>query len=261
MTIGGIMRKQKAVLLIACLGLLFTQFSYAITAKALKRKINKNADITIIDVRLNALYQQGHIHNAINIPASIIEHKKLPMLGDVVVYGDGIDDEGVDEAIAHLNDKPGINAEGLKGGYSKWSAKHNVVQRKNGLKLSQTKNITYKKLQKMILKGKSVILVDLRAGTTQESLAEHFPNTRIHDPISNPQESTGNLKITSQILAGIPKRNRNVLVLIDDGNGVSETVANKLHAAGAKRLAILSGGEQALQARGESSVTVHKSGG
>jgi len=255
------MRKQKLILLIACLGLLLTQFSYAITAKALKRKLNQGEDITVIDVRLNAIYQQGHIHNAINIPASIIEHKKLPQLGDVVIYGDGIDDEGVDEAVMHLNEKPGINAEVLKGGFSAWSAKNSTVQRKSGLSPNQTKNITYKKLQKMVLKGKSVILVDLRVGTAQESLAEHFPNVRIHDPISSSQEDILGANVTSEILAGIPKRNRNVLVLIDDGDGVSETVANKLHAAGVKRLAILSGGEQALQARGESSETVHKSGG
>jgi hypothetical protein len=51
------------------------------------------------------------------------------------------------------------------------------------------------------------------------------------------------------------------LILIDDGNGYAEKVADKLHAAGTKRLAILAGGEQALRVRGEISEDVRNSGG
>ncbi len=102
--------------------------------------------------------------------------------------------------------------------------------------------------------------MDLRIGEEQESLAEHFPNVQIYDPIDIKRADTSNASVSSEILAIIPKHNRQILILIDDGNGLSEKVSDKLHAAGTKRLVILSGGEEALRARGEFTEEVRKSG-
>jgi len=247
--------KKIGAALVCCVGFFFAGPGYAISIQELNQKIENKEDLTIIDIRINVLYQNGHIHNAINIPASIMEHKKLPPLGKVIVYGDGIDDEDTENAVNYLNEKPGIQAEILDGGFSAWSAKHAMVQRHKGLSASKVKNIDYKKLQKMALKRKRLILVDLRMDSEQELLSEHFPNIKVVDPIkstvNNKKKGKVNARISRAILSSLPKRNRNVLILIDDGNGFSEKVADKLHAAGTKRVAILSGGEQALRARGE----------
>lgn len=252
------MIRYIALRLTGFLILVFTHAGYAISVEELNNKLGSGEKLTIIDVRANALYQQAHIHNAINIPASLVERKKLPQLGMVIVYGDGVDEEITDRAIEHLNSKPGIEADKLEGGFSSWSSKHNVVQREKGLTHSQTKNITYKKLQKMAGKGRSIVLVDLRVGDKQESLSEHFPDIQIHDPLNSKKNTD---KVNSTVLAGIPKRNRKVIVLIDDGNGFSEKVADKLNASGTKRIAILSGGEKALRARGAITEEVRRSAG
>jgi rhodanese-related sulfurtransferase len=251
---------RKIGFLLACIGFMTVRPVYALSVEQLNDKLNGNDNVTVIDIRINALYRQGHIPGAINIPASLVEKKRLPSLGHVVVYSDGITDEGLDEAIASLNDKPGISAEELDGGFSRWVSLKDSVGDRQGLLLSQAKAITYKQLQKMTLRGKQVILVDLRTEKGQESLETHFPNTRIFKPAIEHVEGATSQSIKTQIMAEIPKRNRSVLVLIDDGNGVSEEVESKLHAAETKRVAILTGGQQALIAKGHSVTTVTNSG-
>jgi rhodanese-related sulfurtransferase len=233
----------------------------AINATALEHVIESNQKITIIDIRPNSLYRKNHIQNAINIPASIIDRKRLPALGRVIVYGEGIDIELLEHAVASLNSKPGIQAELLEGGFSAWAARHTVVQRQRGLDSSQTKSVTYQELLKMSKRYDALVLVDLRMGEEQESLAEHFPNVRVYDPIDTIADDVTNVVVSSYILETIPKTNRKVLILIDDGNGFSERVSDKLHAAGTKRLAILVGGEQALRTRGVMTEVTRNTGG
>jgi rhodanese-related sulfurtransferase len=237
-------------------GLAFLSSGYAISPVALKQQLDGGQKITIIDIRPNAIYQKNHIRNAINIPASILERKRLPPLGRVVVYGEGIDIALLEQAVSSLNAKPGIQAEALEGGFSTWSSRNSTIQGKTGITTSQVKNLTYQELRKMTQRNDVLLLVDLRVGTRQESLAEHFPGTRVYDPIASVRQDVTNVEVSSYILETIPKDNRQVLILIDDGNGFAEKVADKLHAAGTARLAILAGGEQALRVRGEISEQV-----
>lgn len=254
------MTKHISAVIISWLGLTFAQSGYAMSVEMFKQKLKNGEAITLIDVRNNSLYQQGHINNAINIPASIIERKRLPKLGEVIVYGDGIDEGAADRAVAHLNLKPGIKAEVLDGGYTGWSTKQSVVQAESGVALRATKNITYQQLHEMMLGQHAIILLDLRMGQQQESLSSHFPGAKIYDPVKGKQDDVSNISIDTTILAGIPKHNRQVLILIDDANGLSENVAEKLHAAGVKRLAILAGGEHALRTRGLATEVVRRTG-
>ena len=46
--------------------------------------------MTIVDVRLPAVFAAGHIPGAINIPASVCPYKNLPLPGKVIVYDDGV---------------------------------------------------------------------------------------------------------------------------------------------------------------------------
>ena len=254
-------KQISRLVLIVGIGFGFHSSGYAISPADLAQELEGKQQLTIIDIRPNVLYSKNHIQNAINIPASIIDRKKLPALGRVVVYDDGIDIATLEQAVASLNAKPGIQAEPLEGGFSAWSSKNNVIQRETGLSGRQTRSLTYQMLQKMAERYDALLLIDLRMGTQQEPLYEHFPNVLVYDPIDTRQDDVANVKVSSYLLETIPKGNQKVLILIDDGNGFSEKVADKLHAAGTKRLAILTGGEQALRTRGEVTEEVRSSGG
>ena len=255
------MFKRIIIVLITLSGLIFAQSGYAISVESLKQKMENGEKLTLVDVRLKVLYQKSHIYNAINIPASLIEHKRLPPLGKVVVYGDGLEVALVDEAVAQLNNKPGISAEALDGGFAAWSSRQGVVNRNHELSNSGSRYVTYAKLKDMALRSGSLILVDLRVGKQLESLASHFPEIRVLD-LSNVQTGdVSDVRANRKIIAGIPKQNKNILILIDDGNGLSEKTADKLHAAGVKRLAILAGGELSLKTRGEFTEAVRRAGG
>ncbi len=248
------------LLLAVAIGLGFQSTANAISPQGLELEISSGQKITIIDIRANVIYRKSHIQNAINIPVSIIERKNLPRLGRVVVYGEGIDVSLLEQAVASLNAKPGIQAEPLDGGFAAWSARNNVVQRETGLSVRHTKTLSYQALQKMADRYDVLLLVDLRMGTQQDSLANHFPNLRVFDPIDTIQDDVSDPDVNSYILETIPRGNQEVLILIDDGNGLSDKVAAKLHAAGVKRLAILVGGQRALRTRGEVNQQVRKTG-
>lgn len=245
------MRKRKLQHLLPALACLcWSLAAGAITPAELQDRIDADEDMTLIDVRNNAVYLKGHIYNAINIPARIIAGKRLPPIGTVIVYGDGIDEEPVAQAAEQLNGKAGISAEVLEGGYTAWLGNDGLVVQPSGMASADIRQVTYKQLQRMSLYGKGVVLVDLRMAADQEILDEHFPSLRVYDPISVQGDDLVPGDFGTEVVADIPKRNRSVLILIDDGNGYAEDVAQKLHAAGARRVAVLIGGELALETRG-----------
>ena len=84
---------------------------WAVTPRQLKEMMAQGDKVTIIDVRSTGMYLQGHIQGAINIPVSIIDKKRLPPIGNVVVCGDGVLDDLALEALDALNLKRGIEAE------------------------------------------------------------------------------------------------------------------------------------------------------
>ena len=55
--------------------------------------------IVVIDVRSNSAYVDSHIPGTINIPARLCENKKLPPLGQVVVYGNGLNPGPAEQAV------------------------------------------------------------------------------------------------------------------------------------------------------------------
>ncbi len=201
------MFKYISVILVSSVGLFLSQPGYAISVDELNQKINSGEVLTVIDARINLLYQKSHIHNAINIPASIIKRKRLPPLGRVIVYGDGIDEQEIEKAIEQLNLKAGITAEALEGGYLAWSASKTVLQRKMGLDITTVKNISYQKLKNMTLQRRSLLLVDLRTAESQELLSTHFPAVNIYDPLTNISGKVSS-KLFNSILSTIPKSNQ-----------------------------------------------------
>ncbi len=232
--------------LLAAAILMPIQSAQALTVNELRSRLDNQQTLTIIDIRLPVSFSQAHIPGAINMPYSSIARKKLPPLGMVVVYGDGIDMTVTRNAVAELNRKPGINAEMLQGGFPAWSAVQQSNYTNTGMQAMQVPEIGYKKLKQLITENNDITLVDLRE-EDGVSLRTEFPQVES----INAKQQDIKIKVNA-VLTHHGKNNHRLLVLIDGGDGVvAEAVAIRLHAAGIKRLAILTGGEDALQTKGE----------
>ncbi len=199
----------------------------------------------------------------------MIARKKLPPLGAVVVYGRGLGGAQAEEAARLLNEKPGIQAEVLEGGYAAWETDRGATTAKTGFQLERLDYITYQDLSE-IGTGDEVVLVDLRKqpksdpgrltrqGVAEETptpalteLTEKFPGRTV---VQSPFEVAAVASRTSgrgkrQAMSSEPERIP-VLVLIDSGDGEAEKTARILRMNGIRRVVILAGGEHILERDG-----------
>jgi rhodanese-related sulfurtransferase len=241
-------------LLLAC------STALAITPDELQKELARPNPPTVIDVRPVELFSQGHIHNAINIPASLCPQKTLPRLGRVIVYGDGF--TGAEQkALDALNAKPGIQTELLAGGYSAWETEQRATTGNRGLSPEKVQYITYAQLKDTT---SNVVLVDLRKqpaakkksagdaakGASEEApapltdLATAFPGKPVtQSPHQLPAKANGK----AAAAPGTPP----LLVLIDNGDGSAQETARQLRAQGNTRVLILAGGEAIIARQGE----------
>ncbi len=237
------------LLLLAGAGRLF-----GLTAPELRALQAGGEKMTIIDVRSTELFSQGHIPGAINIPAALCGPKKLPPLGRVVVYDQGLGHDQLDLAVEELNKKPGIQAERLEGGLAAWEAHLAPTTRPSGMALETLPIITFDQLK--AVSGADTVLVDLRQEAAQErqdvatagvapprslsDLGRLFPN------ISRVVRSPFDLPQTRQE-TGKSAAPRPLMVLIDNGTGLeAQKMLRALKANGVTRVVILAGGEQIL---------------
>lgn len=232
---------------------------FGMTVPALIRQTAEGTDLTVIDVRSTAMYAQGHIPNAINIPAALVPEKSLPPLGKVVVCDDGLGGDSADSAVAALNGKRGIQAEALIGGYTAWQTAKGITTEERGLKEEVFPHVTYKQLENVDVRD--MVLVDLRkpklqsrqsvpvgplqAGEELTDLESEFPGARV-------TRSLFDLPQTRQAVGG-SETAPPVFVLIDDGDGeAAKETARMLKANGIERVAILAGGESIISRHGRS---------
>jgi rhodanese-related sulfurtransferase len=214
---------------------------------------------TIIDVRSTQQYIEGHIPGAINIPAAVIGKKRLPPLGDAVVYGDGFRNDMAEKAAAELNAKAGIRAEILEGGLPAWEALKLATTHTPGLSRKETRFVSYEELEAAAAGNPDIVLVDLRgpakeAGTKgRTALEDKFAGHR-RIKVERGTKLKGSAADVSGVIRGIGGRgnaHRYLCVLIDNGDGQAEEMARRLHAAGITRVAILTGGENAVVREGK----------
>jgi rhodanese-related sulfurtransferase len=218
----------------------------AITVAALQRSLAAGDKVTIIDARQNTVYAKGHIPGAINIPASLCPLKKLPPLGKVVVYDDGLGRWGMAEfqtAAAALARKPGITVDILSGGYAAWLSAQGLTTTGRGIRQETFNYITYAELQAEV--PGDVVLVDLRQLTKVvlkdsshlTDLNREFPGRRVTTSVVGQAEGNS---------GAAP-----LLVLIDSADGSSEAAARLLKAKGIRRYCVLIGGELAIARKGK----------
>ena len=240
--------------------LIMLDTGWTVTPENFKEMMEQGDKVTIIDVRGTGIYSQGHIPGAINIPSSIIAMKRLPSIGDVIVYGDGIRTDLTVAAVDELNTRTGIQAEMLEGGFAAWKALNFSTTHKAGLGKMRVQYLTYHDLEKAAAHNPDIVLVDLRTNTestqvspeTLTDLSEKFSGRHI----IRPDRKRGAAGKQWDIAASILKRkkgshHRYHYVIIDNGDGEGQEVVSRLFAAGVKRVAILIGGEHILRSEGQ----------
>ena len=232
--------------------------AFAISPQQLQEMMGRGEPVTIIDIRALELYREGHIPGAINMPATIISKKKLPPLGTVVVYGDGIRTDLTNGAVDALNAMPGIEAVMLDGGFSAWESLNLPTTHASGFREERLSYLSYEELEKVVEANPDIVLVDLRStpeqgktNSTLTDLSAMFPglNTiRLHRKLQSAGKEWDISTVTRRV--GKDTHYRWLYILIDDGDGEAEKAARSLKAAGIKRVAILTGGEQILRRGG-----------
>ena len=253
------MRSKNSILLqgaaLVAVGWSLAAAGAGVTVVDLQKQLAGGAKITFIDVRSPELYSQAHIPGAINIPASLCPLKKLPPLGRVVVYGDGLGREAttaVVDAATALAKKPGITAEVLQGGFATWESAQALTTRGNGMKSESFNYITYAELK--AASPAEVLLVDMRkplasaqpsvaggggvAAQPLTDLGREFPGMRLAASVPEKSALAG---------SGAPA----LVILIDSADGAAQAAARALKAGGVRRYAILAGGELILARHGQ----------
>jgi hydroxyacylglutathione hydrolase len=95
-----------------------------IDSNQLKSMLEKEKNITVIDIRKSADYGAGHLKNAINIFLDDLESRRsaIPMAGKIILYGDS----GLEsfQAAVRLFDMGVFNTYALSDGFSAWKEKH-----------------------------------------------------------------------------------------------------------------------------------------
>lgn len=237
-----VIHKIHFVLFLCCI----SSLASALTAEDLKERISEGSNLTIIDIRSTFQYRKAHVENAINIPSPLLCKKNIPFSGDVVVYGDGIEVGVSEQSISCLKDRVQSSLYLLDGGYPAWAALSSGVGSKIGLSISQDRFIGYQGLKKLSQSNRPPVLIDIRQGHERESLSDHFPSSVI-------LTSQVNVSLDFQdVISQSVKYKSELLVIVGDNVELSNDFANKLHAAGIKRVARLVGGEHSLKTRGSS---------
>lgn len=135
----------------------------AISPRQLQEMLDRGEEVTLLDIRSRALYTEGHIPGAISIPSSMITEMRLPPIGAVVVYGDGIRSDLALEAVNALNTKTGIQADILEGGFSAWEALELTTTHKSGFQKESLPSLSYEEFEKAAAGNPDIVLVDLRS--------------------------------------------------------------------------------------------------
>ena len=174
----------------------------------LQKQLADGAKVTVVDIRSPRAFAQEHIPGAINIPESLCPLKKLPPLGKVVVYDDGLGRQNLAATAAALAAKPGLQVEILEGGYAGWQNTQALTTRGAGFKHESFNYTTYARVK--AAKPDGLVLYDLRkpvpaATPPLTDLTVEFPGTKEAQSRADAE----------RMAAGASS----LLVLIDSGDG------------------------------------------
>ena len=251
------MKRLLATIWFCSIALICSAADLAITPDELMRRIEAGEKLTLIDVRANAVFKEGHIPGAINVPAALARQKQLPPLGFAVVYDAGLGADTATEAAAALNRKPGITAKVLEGGFAAWeSAQRSATTKGAGLKAEELPFITYADLNKV--QSEDVVLVDLRKEPKQSRQSANDGAIAPPEPLTNLRDEFSKVRGVTRSPFNLPQSRQGasnsgatpLLVLVDNGDGSAQATARLMKANGITRFAILAGGEPVIARKG-----------
>lgn len=246
------------VMKLFCLFFALTLLSFSLhaaTPEQLDALLKSNAKVTVIDLRATDEYQHSHITGAINIPHRLVAEKRLPPLGKVVVYCDGLGSTYAAECVAALNAKPGIQAESLVGGYAAWRTFTNVTADERVLSREQPHAITYEQLK--ATQGHEIVLVDVRskqipAGRQRVNLnsfrQRDLPKSGV---LNDPEAGLKALKGKRARFNAAPS----LFVVVDDDQQTAIKTAERMKNMGYHRVVILAGGEDIIRRQGKTGLS------
>ena len=131
----------------------------AMTAAELARLRQEGAMVRLIDVRSSSRFKMGSIPGAMSVPSAVLLEKNFAPLGRVVLFSDGLGDIDMNRYLEALNQRPGVQAEALEGGYAAWLDEGQVTTAPTGMRRAKPSMISYAKLETLQV---PVIVVDLR---------------------------------------------------------------------------------------------------
>jgi rhodanese-related sulfurtransferase len=252
------MKRFLAATCLYAFALISSAADLTITPEEVMRRIEAGEKLTLIDVRANALFKEGHIPGAINVPAALAPQKQLPPLGFAVVYDAGLGADTATEAAAAFNLKPGISAKVLAGGFASWETAQRAATTKGvGLKAEETPFITYADLNRV--QSDDVVLVDLRKEPKQARQGSEANSSVPPEPLTNLREQFSKVRGITRSPFDLPQSRQGassnsgatpLLVLIDNGDGSAQATARLMKANGITRYVILAGGEPVLARKG-----------
>ena len=243
----------------------------AISVEVLAERLAAGERITLVDVRSAMIYERAHIPGAINIPARLIEGKRIPALGEVVVIGDSLkleETRGASEALAR---RSGIQSDWLEGGFEAWREQGEgfagsaaTAGKLRGTTLPST-YVRYADVAHAARTNPGLVLVDLRRLPGDAEHDESSPAGRLGavgdealrgsdlrevprvDARRGPSGPSDDAAVVARVLRMARQRPDQTFVLVDDGRGGSEALARRLRAAGLHRVRILIGGGHELE--------------
>ncbi len=237
-----------------------------ITPGELWEKIGDGERVRLIDVRSPAEFGEAHIPGALNIPASLVPEKRLPRLGEVVLYDDGLGRVWAEDVVGAVSAAAGMEARVLEGGFAAWEAAGLSSTRSGGFRSESIPKITYRRVEKAA--GRAAVLVDLRKGAEievggavalsaeRDDLTEVFPDIPVIRGIPDRMRGAADEGTEAAPLSGreAPDRER-LFILVDDGDGTAEEEARRLRARGFARVVVLAGGDEIVRHRGRPGLT------
>ncbi|MBL9167079.1 MAG: rhodanese-like domain-containing protein [Verrucomicrobiales bacterium] len=248
------LRRLSCVAVALALGLLQLP---AVQPAEVQRRMQAGEKVMFIDVRSTDFFQKGHVPGAMNVPVGLLAEKRLPKLGRVVLYDDGLGGGQAETALPLLNAKPGIQAEILEGGFAGWTESGGATTAAFGISKEEIPMITYQKLK--AVSPDDVVLVDLRTVTPAPAAGPAAKSTVAAPALTDLRSEFPGMPVTKSPFAlattrksGTPGAGGSpLLVLVDNGDGKAEETARALRANGATRFVILAGGERTLSRQGQ----------